>query len=51
MDQNPPSSSHGQQGQRGSAPTYDTSHGGHYGASAAVRNEHLWNQIKEGQRY
>lgn len=36
MDQNPPSSSHGQQGQRGSAPTYDTSHGGHYGASAAL---------------
>ena len=36
MDQNPPSSSHGQQGQRGSAPTYDTSHGGHYGTLAST---------------
>ncbi|KAH7321876.1 histone-fold-containing protein [Rhexocercosporidium sp. MPI-PUGE-AT-0058] len=36
MDQNPPSSSHGQQGQRAQAPTYDTSHGGHYGASSAL---------------
>ncbi|CZT05091.1 hypothetical protein WAI453_005419 [Rhynchosporium graminicola] len=39
MDQNPPSSSHGQQGQRAQAPTYDTAHGGHYGASAALAQQ------------
>ncbi|RDW89425.1 hypothetical protein BP6252_01457 [Coleophoma cylindrospora] len=33
--QNPPSSSHGQQQQR-QVPAYDTNHGGHYGASAAL---------------
>lgn len=35
MDQNPPGSSHGQQPAR-QAPVYDTNHGGHYGASAAL---------------
>jgi len=37
--QNPPSSSHGQGGQRPQAPIYDTSHGGHYGASAALAGQ------------
>ncbi|KAE8451833.1 hypothetical protein EG329_002673 [Mollisiaceae sp. DMI_Dod_QoI] len=35
MEQNPPGSSHGQ-GQQRQQPGYDTSHGGHYGASAAL---------------
>ena len=34
--QNPPSSSHGQGGQRPQAPIYDTSHGGHYGKSPNI---------------
>jgi len=37
MDQNPPgSSSHGQQQPARQPPVYDTNHGGHYGASAAL---------------
>jgi len=35
MEQNPPGSSHGQ-GQQRTQPVYDTSHGGHYGASASL---------------
>jgi histone H3/H4 len=35
MEQNPPSSSHGQ-GQQRTQPQYDVGHGGHYGASAAL---------------
>ncbi|CAG8971931.1 hypothetical protein HYALB_00003266 [Hymenoscyphus albidus] len=36
--QNPPASSHGQPGQR-AQPVYDTNHGGHYGASAALASQ------------
>ncbi|KAF4629908.1 hypothetical protein G7Y89_g8227 [Cudoniella acicularis] len=43
--QNPPSSSHGQQQQR-AQPVYDTNHGGHYGASAAV-NQGLHGTYKD----
>jgi len=37
--QNPPSSSHGGQGQQRAQPVYDTNHGGHYGASAALAGQ------------
>ncbi|CAL3965659.1 unnamed protein product [Diplocarpon coronariae] len=41
MDQQPPNSSHIQGGQRQASLVYDTNHGGHYGASAALASQGL----------